>query len=332
VSDINVRPLDVHDDAEYAAAYDVFERAEKHGRGDYGSIMGPDSLRSGFTQPTSMRLRWAWTARRGGSIAGLGALTLPLTDNQHLCYVDVSVAPEHRRGGVGSALLDRLEQAVRAAGRRVLIGEVTAPIAAESWPGAEFAKARGYALALHEAHEVLELPVPDDRLRSEPRDGYRILSWQDRCPDEWAAAYCDLLRSFTEEAPTGDLDMEPTEWTVERLQAEEQRRIDRGRRAYASVAVSPDGRLVGYTEIVLLPDNPDAHQEETLVQPEHRGHRLGVAIKAANLRQLQADAPDRPRIHTYVSPGNDAMNAVNRALGFTPVEYCDEWQRDLSIT
>jgi hypothetical protein len=58
MSDLTVRPLDVLDDIEYAAAYDVFERAEKHGRGDYSAVMGPDTLRSGFTRPTAMRMRW----------------------------------------------------------------------------------------------------------------------------------------------------------------------------------------------------------------------------------------------------------------------------------
>jgi GNAT superfamily N-acetyltransferase len=270
-----------------------------------------------------------WTARLGDVLAGVGALTLPLADNRHLGYVDVSVAPEHRRTGVGSALLERIERAAREAGRRVLVGEVTAPIAAESWPGAEFATAHGYAVVLHEAHEVLELPLAADP-PAEARDGYRVLSWRDRCPDEWAAAYCDLLRSFTDEAPTGDLATEPADWSVDRLRAEEEQRIAKGRRTYSSVAVSPDDELVGYTELVLVPDDHDAHQAETLVHPAHRGHRLGMALKMANLDALRADAPDRRRVHTYVSPDNDAMNAVNHALGFLPVEYTDEWQRELS--
>jgi RimJ/RimL family protein N-acetyltransferase len=90
------------------------------------------------------------------------------------------------------------------------------------------------------------------------------------------------------------------------------------------VAVSPDDELVGYTELVLVPDDRDAHQAETLVHPAHRGHRLGMALKRANLDTLRTDAPDRRRVHTHVAPDNAAMNAVNHALGFAPVEYCDE--------
>jgi GNAT superfamily N-acetyltransferase len=329
VSDIVVRPLDVLDDAEFAAAYDVFERAEKHGRGDYAAVVGAESLRTMLTRPTSMWARSAWAAWRGSTIVGVATLTLPLSDNTHVGYGGVSVAPEHRRAGVGSALLDKAEECIRRAGRRVAVFEVAYPAEAEDWSGTAFATARGYSMALHEAHQVLDLPAAID-LDVPARDGYRVVSWLDRCPDEWAEAYSELMSRFNTEAPTGDLDVEPNAWTVERLRETEADMAARGKRFFVSAGVSPDGELVGYTEIGAPADNPDGYQGETLVDPAHRGHGLGLALKAANLRQMVAELPGRGRVHTFVSPANDAMNAVNRTLGFAPVEFSDEWQRHLT--
>jgi GNAT superfamily N-acetyltransferase len=329
VSDIVVRPLDAFDDAEYAAAYEVFERAELHGRGDHGSVIGATSLRGSLTRPTSMRVQTAWAAWQGSTVVGFATLILPLSDNLHLGWGSVSVDPEHRRRGIGGALLDKAEECIRRAGRRVGVFEVAYPADAAEWPGTAFAQSRGYAMALHEAHQVLDLPAPID-LDVAARDGYRVVSWRGHCPGEWAQGYCDLMRRFHDEAPTGDLDMEPTAWTVDRLRETEADMAARGKRFLVSAGVSPGGELVGYTEIGAPADDPDAHQTETMVDPTHRGHGLGLALKAANLVALRSDLPDRRRVHTYVSPTNDPMNAVNRALGFRAVEYCDEWQRDLT--
>jgi hypothetical protein len=69
-------------------------------------------------------------------------------------------------------------------------------------------------------------------------------------------------------------------------------------------------------------------QSGTLVLPAHRGHRLGLAIKVANLRQLQAAIDDTPRLlHTFNAGVNAPMLAVNAQLGFRPVEVEEEWQR-----
>jgi GNAT superfamily N-acetyltransferase len=331
VTDLKVRPLDALDDAEYAAAYDVYERGEKHGRRDeYAQIIGATSWRNALTRPLSMRSRSAWAAWRGSTIVGVASMTMPLSDNTHLGWGAVSVDPEHRRQGIGSALLDKAEEALRRAGRRIAVFEVDRPAdSGDDWPGTAFATRRGYARALHEAHQVLDLPAAID-LAVSARDGYRVVSWLDRCPDEWAESYAAMMTRFHDEAPTGDLDMEPTDWTVERLRETEADWAARGRRFLVSAAVSPQGDLVGYTEISVNIDDLDAFQDETLVDPAHRGHRLGLAIKAANLVALGSELPDKRRVHTSVSPANDAMNSVNRTLGFEPVEFYDEWQRDLT--
>jgi len=68
------------------------------------------------------------------------------------------------------------------------------------------------------------------------------------------------------------------------------------------------------------------YQWDTLVLPAHRGHRLGLALKVANLRTVQDAHPERTDVRTFNADANTYMVAVNEAIGFTAVEYVGEWQ------
>ena len=87
--------------------------------------------------------------------------------------------------------------------------------------------------------------------------------------------------------------------------------------------------MAGNTELVLSDATMrgGVFQSGTLVLPSHRGHRLGLALKLANHRQLQAVEPAPRLVHTYSAEENTPMIAVNTRLGFRPVELSDEWQR-----
>ena len=60
-------------------------------------------------------------------------------------------------------------------------------------------------------------------------------------------------------------------------------------------------------------------QDDTLVLKEHRGHRLGMLLKVANLEFLQRERPGHPAVTTFNAAENEHMLAVNDALGFVPV-------------
>ena len=72
-----------------------------------------------------------------------------------------------------------------------------------------------------------------------------------------------------------------------------------------------------------------ALQGDTIVVPEHRGHRLGLRVKLANLELLAARHPDVHRIGTYNAEDNRFMLAVNTALGYRPAGSLVEWELDL---
>ena len=85
-----------------------------------------------------------------------------------------------------------------------------------------------------------------------------------------------------------------------------------------AVAVAPDGSFAGNSEVHLheSADSTLGWQENTLVMPEHRGHRLGLALKVATHRQLTARAPQLRALVTWNSHVNPWMIEINEKLGY----------------
>jgi hypothetical protein len=72
-----------------------------------------------------------------------------------------------------------------------------------------------------------------------------------------------------------------------------------------------------------------AHQWGTLVGRDHRGHRLGAAVKVANLRALQRARPDVTVIQTENAETNAFMVSINERLGFQVVAVSPSFARAL---
>jgi GNAT superfamily N-acetyltransferase len=68
---------------------------------------------------------------------------------------------------------------------------------------------------------------------------------------------------------------------------------------------------------------PIADQEDTAVLAAHRGHGLGIWMKAANLQRLAAARPEIRRVHTSSAADNQHMLRVNHQLGFTETTSCE---------
>ena len=69
-------------------------------------------------------------------------------------------------------------------------------------------------------------------------------------------------------------------------------------------------------------------QLDTLVLAEHRGHRLGMLLKVANLRALQASGSAPSLVSTFNAEENRHMLNVNEAIGFRPVGHAGCWRKD----
>ena len=59
-----------------------------------------------------------------------------------------------------------------------------------------------------------------------------------------------------------------------------------------------------------------AYQQDTLVMREHRGHGLGLRMKAAGTLALMEGSPATTSVRTWNADDNAPMLAVNHALGF----------------
>lgn len=333
---IEVTPLDAHDDGQWASFYRVHCEASFFER-PYADAGSTETFRVGFVRDAVDRATIGLVARDGDAVVGVAVVVYPLLDNTSLAWLDLLVAPEARRRGAGSALLDAVDAGMAEQRRTVLQTEVPLALDADraTSPGTAFATARGFTQAHAETHYVLELPMDEgrlDRLEAhavERVDGYRLVSWTDRCPDEWVAGLCGLEEAFVGEEPTGELEVEPEKWNEERLRDGEARRAARQQRTFVTAVVAADGSLVGNTELVLGSGmvRRGAMQSGTLVLPAHRGHRLGLAAKVANLRRLQADDGSPRLLHTFNAGVNAPMLAVNAQLGFRAVEVEEQWQR-----
>ena len=211
-----------------------------------------------------------------------------------------------------------------------MLGGTFSPYGEGPGAGATFATARGFDSQYAALHQVLNYPVNGLDVQAAEaaphHQEYTLATWPDGCPDEFVDQYCELLSLIDDEVPLDDLDLEAKRWTPERLRSVEARRRTAGHLTSTTVAFAPDGSLAGYTELTAKPQHPERlDQHDTLVRPNHRGHRLGLALKIANLQALQARTTTPATIHTSNAETNAPMIAVNTHLGFRPVEHQHVW-------
>ncbi|SDZ65970.1 Acetyltransferase (GNAT) family protein [Asanoa ishikariensis] len=298
----------------------------------------PRSFFGSLTDPWPGAHKVHALARLDGVPAGFLELRLPYLENTGTADLSLDVLPSMRRRGVGSALLAHAMEASRADGRKHLIGESVWALpggADRPVDGGVFARATGAALALTDIRRRLDATSIDeaalDSLVSAAwpsAAGYSLVKWAGATPEEFAADQAYLEGRLMSDAPTGDLAVEGMKMDTARLREVETARERRGRRAYTTAARhDASGRLVAITAIEFN-DTPDWHafQQITLVDPDHRGHRLGVLVKVENLRAVLAAEPALRAIDTWNAAVNAHMVAINEAIGFRPVDEWHSWQ------
>ena len=296
--------------------------------------------------------RHAVVAKLDGRIIGDAVYHAAATGDAPEGWVGVEVAPDYRRRGIGRALFDSIVEVARESGCRVLqsyclstdlseprlpspTGFGSAPLNAAS---TQFALSLGFTLEQVERYSRLPLPADADRVAQSlveataaAGDDYEIISWQGDTPDEWVDDIALLATRMSTDAPSAGLEATEDVWDADRVRAEEKLRADDPRIPLVAAAVHrPSGRLAGFTELSVPPEaSRVVSQEDTLVLREHRGHRLGMLLKLANVQYLEAVHPGHPAIITFNAEENRHMLSVNEHVGFVPVGYEAVWKRDL---
>ncbi len=337
---MRIRLVDVASDDDFARAYDVYAAADRHGR-PYPVTWPLDEVKATFRTPSSTQIDRMYVAEDGTEAVGVARLGLPLADNLHLAETTVYVRPDRWRRGIGTALAARLRAEAEAADRRLAGSWVPGrqvradggQADAAGPPGEAFARACGLTERNTDLHRVLPLPVDDELLDRLAADAarhhadYRLVSFTGRCPDQYAAAYCRLKAAMLVEAPMGDSEMEPEVWDERRLREEEAELAAMRRTRFSVLALDAAGEVAGFNELLHAEHDPGRLWNwDTMVLPAHRGHRLGMAVKVANLRTVAPAHPEAHEVHTHNAVQNGPMIAVNDRLGFVPVERVGEWQ------
>lgn len=266
-------------------------------------------------------------------------LNLPIHDNVNLAKIQLQVHPDHRRRGYGRWAAEEMLRNVRVRGRtRVLVEVPTFTKAANPSAGEALATSLGARPMLVETRRRLDLAALSgsdlEALSAEAiamATGYSLVAWRDHTPADWVDDMAELLGLMSTDPPQGELDLEAEHWDAERFLAREQSIVERNR-VHLVVAAREDasGRLVGYTSIGVPGGGATVgYQWDTIVRVEHRGHRLGMLLKLANLAELSRQLPEVRYLNTWNADENSHMVAVNERLGFRPMEGWSEWQLDL---
>jgi RimJ/RimL family protein N-acetyltransferase len=329
---VDIREIDPHDEAtlhrwwELAYAVDHVDRP-------WSWFMAWETTKAMFQTPNGAWDRILLGAFEDGVIVAGANIQAPVYDNTHVAHVWPFVPVDHRRRGIGSALVERAMAIATARGRTSLMTEVFVPRGADA-PGLPFAKRHGFEVGITDGSKLADLAATEptwQALAEEAathHDGYRLVTFHDVVPDELVAGYCTLNGSFNAEAPVGDLDIEPEVFDEARVREKERVFRATSRHEVGTIAVGPDGTVAGFTEVMVSRHAPErAMQGGTLVSRAHRGHRLGLAMKVANMRALRERFPGCERIITCNADVNAHMNAVNERLGFHEVEQCVAMQR-----
>jgi GNAT superfamily N-acetyltransferase len=310
----------------------VFTADGRHLFGPDHTAHSVDELREMGRSTDRRRIAWA-AVDRSGSVVGAAALVMPQHDNRSQAMVMVTVHPDHRRRGIGTALLEHTESAARGHGRAVLLAETQWRVGARDESGEDFAAAHGYAGAQTVLRSSLPLPADRELLaaarKGDDADGYVLQTCWDGIPDGWLAGRAELSRRMSTDIPMGDLQLEEERWDEDRVRTEYERIAAVGRRVVDTFAVhEATGELVGYTQVQVPRAQPQVgFQQDTLVMREHRGHGLGLRMKATGTLALMQESPATGSVRTWNADDNAAMLAVNRALGFVHDGMMREWQK-----
>ncbi len=278
-----------------------------------------------------------WGIWTDDTLVGVLTAWLPLHDNVDTVWAQLDIHPQHRRRGHGTAAISTLVEFAKTNGRTRIVTDSHYPAdRAEDHPYRIFAERNGFRLGQTEIVRRLMLPVTDKPLteiaqetRATHEGRYRVETFGE-VPRELWASLCACMNRVAADAPTGEIEWEPESLTPERYGGFLVLDRQTGRVRLTAVALDEaTGDVVAFSELALPPGNSRAFQWGTLVRAEHRGHRLGQAVKVANLVALQADYPDRVDVVTGNAHDNPWMVSINERLGFRTLELCPAFYRTL---
>lgn len=173
----------------------------------------------------------------------------------------------------------------------------------ERWASAERARERGYSL------EIVDGPFPE-HLRAD------------------AATFHHIMQT----APRDDLDVGDVTIDSDFVEQHDRALTRSGRDRWTVLVRDPRGVCVGGTDVIFDSADPSiVIQQNTGIDVAHRGLGLAKWVKAAMVKRVRDLRPEIRRVRTVNAYSNEAMLAINDALGFKVISTCTDWQAEVAV-
>jgi mycothiol synthase len=245
-------------------------------------------------------------AERDGELAGSGLAARSDTGGG---FVAPRILPEHRRHGVGTALLGRLLEHVRAHGFEAAVAH------ADGEAALAFAQKHGFVEVDREVEQVREV-APDEPLPAR-YEAVEFTSIEER-PELLERAFGVAEQGYADLAlASGSMRVTLEEWLR-----------DEATLAGGSIVALDGERVIGYAGLLSWNDD-DTRAENGLTAVARDWRRRGLAT-ALKRRQLAWAAANGIReLVTWTQTGNEGMRSVNEGLGYVTRAVSLRMRREL---
>jgi GNAT superfamily N-acetyltransferase len=319
--EVPLQPVSPDNPAQVAALVEIHnaaQRVDDPEAFDWLPEMAADELRYGWDmEPVEQFLYVPEGADE--PVAAL-AIDLPKRDNLHLFWLEITVHPDHRRQGHGTAIMNEALRMAEQAGRHTLWVDTVM----DDDGARKFVERFGFGYASHDARRRQWLAEVDQdkvtQLLGEAEAAaadYQVEHIVPPVPDETLQQMVEVTAAIND-APMGTLTFEDEVFDLGRLRDIETARERKGNRSYRVVARHRQTNEVGgHTQVVISPHRPQVGlQADTSVSRAHRGHRLGLLLKIDMMRWLAETEPQLEVLETWNNADNRFMIGVNELLGY----------------
>jgi GNAT superfamily N-acetyltransferase/RimJ/RimL family protein N-acetyltransferase len=339
---MTITQLDPADSVAMGGWYELMVAVTRHDLPDFPTPSRQEHT-ARFEHPWPALTEEALLAWDGDRVVGAASYLLPQAENLSMVYLELIVHPQHRRRGIGTRLLEEVYAAARRHHRSLIEIETVRAL-----PGGVARDDAGYRYLTNRAHQpgvtsirsryqIADHSGGDEATLAEAwthADGYSLVQWRDAVPEEIIEDVAALQSRLMLDAPTGDLAVEQELYDADRVRGQEATQLGRGHRWYSTAARhDATGQIVARTKLSFeANDDTHARQRVTIVEPAHRGRRLGLIVKSANHAYTRAHEPAMRVIDAWNAEQNTHMRAVNAILGFQPVDGWSVFQLSVPAT
>jgi mycothiol synthase len=210
-------------------------------------------------------------------------------------FVAARVLPGHRRRGVGTELLRELSEHARSLGR----DGINAFVYADEPHSIAFAEHFGLAEADYQLEQVRT--IGDE---TAPRSGLELVPITGRREELLTAVWPVAIEAYEDLPLPGEVTYTLEEWLREE-----------GTREEGSFVAFENGEIVGWAGLnVHANGNATAEHGLTAVRRDCRGRGIGRVRKQTQLHWAAQNGV--VELVTWTQKGNEAMQALNRGLGY----------------